>query len=165
MAYEGEKLDSCGILDVDLTKIAVVAVSGSGPNVCGHLILFAPSHGGMYFHVAGINAYPRYMTQTGFQRYLRENSKRELRRRYLALPDPDGAYRRLEGLLARTWLWGLIPHNCVAFVEDVISAGGGGWSSYSNCPAVATADTIEQRVRSFMGSLEGEISRLYGVPR
>lgn len=39
MAYEGELLNECGTLHVDLSKIAVVAVSGSGPNVCGHLIV------------------------------------------------------------------------------------------------------------------------------
>jgi hypothetical protein len=165
MAYQGEFLDACGTINVDLGKIAVVAVSGSGPNVCGHLLLYSPSRGGYYFHVASINDYPRYMSETGFRQYLRENGKKELRRIYLALPNPQNALIRLEQLISETWLWVLVPHNCVAFVEDVLEAGGAEWSSYSNCPALATADTVSERAGRFMYELEGEIYRLYGAPR
>jgi hypothetical protein len=95
---------------------------------------------------------------------LHENGKSEIRRRFLSLPDPNGAVNFLEGVMSRTWLWGVLPHNCVAFVEDVIQAGGGTWSSYSNCPAVATADTVEERANRFMNTMENEIYQLYGVP-
>ena len=40
MSYDGETLDACGIIELDLSKAYVVAVSGDGPNVCGHLLLF-----------------------------------------------------------------------------------------------------------------------------
>lgn len=60
--------------------------------------------------------------------------------------------------------WGVLPHNCVAFCESVMAAGGGTWSSHSNCPTVATADTVQERARSFRGTLENEIYQLYGVP-
>jgi hypothetical protein len=33
MAYEGDELNECGNFRLDFSKIAVVAVSGSGPNV------------------------------------------------------------------------------------------------------------------------------------
>jgi len=46
----------------------------------------------------------------------------------------------------------------------VIHAGGGEWSSYSNCPTVATQDSIGEQATRFFGQLEGEIYRLYGVP-
>ena len=165
MPYEGDDLNACGVLNIDCSKIAVVAVSGSGPNFCGHLILGTGSGGtDLYFHVAGINTYPKYMSATNFVRYLRENGKTEIRRRLLSLPNPNGAITFLEGALSRTWLWGVLPHNCVAFVEDVIHAGGGTWSSYSNCPAVATADTIEERANRFMNTMENDIYQLYGVP-
>jgi len=156
MAYEGDDLNACGVLNIDLSKIAVVAVTGSGPNICGHLIL--GTGGDLYFHVAGWNTYPKYMTASNLTRYLKENGKTEIRRRHMTLPDPNGALSYLEGLLSKTWQWGILPHNCVAFVEDVIAAGGGSWSSASNCPAVATADTIEERARRFMIDMDNAVS-------
>ena len=166
MAYEGDDLNACGVLNIDCSNIAVVAVTGSGPNVCGHLILGTGRGGGdLYFHVAGIHTTPKYMTPSNFARYLKENGKSEIRRRLLSLPDPNGAVTYLEGLLSENWTWGVLPHNCVAFVEDVIQAGGGTWSSYSNCPALATADTVEERANRFMNTVENEIYQLYGVPR
>lgn len=166
MAYDGEILDQCGLLDIDCSRVAVVAVSGSGPNVCGHLLLGTNASGNtLYFHVAVVRGQPKYMTASGFSRYLKENGKSEIRRRHLALPDPSAATVYLEDLLANTWTWGALPNNCVAFVEEVIHAGGGEWSSYSNCPSVATQDTIGERATRFLNQLENEIYQLYGVPR
>jgi hypothetical protein len=165
MSYAGEVLDACGVIDIDCSTVAVVAVSGDGPNVCGHLLLYTGRRGGYYFHVAEFRGHPRYMSEAGYQRYLRESGKTELRRRYLSLPDPQGALMYLEGLMAGTWTWLVLPNNCVAFVEEVIKAGGGTWSSYSNCPDLATQDTISERAQRFLNTLENEIYRLYGVPR
>ena len=165
MAYHGEVLDQCGLIEIDCSKIAVVAVSGDGPNICGHLLLYTPNRGGYYFHVAEFHGYPRYMSESGYRRYLREAGKTELRRRYLSLPNAVGALLYLEGLMANTWTWGGIPNNCVSFVEEVIRAGGGTWSSYSNCPDVATQDTISGRIQRFLGQMESEIYQLYGLPR
>jgi hypothetical protein len=92
MAYHGEILDKCGLVDIDCSNVAVVAVSGDGPNVCGHLLLHTgPNRGGLYFHVAEFHGRPRYMNESGYGRYLREAGKTELRRRYLSLPNPRGA--------------------------------------------------------------------------
>lgn len=33
MSYDGELMDSCGGIDLDLSRAYVVAVSGSGPNL------------------------------------------------------------------------------------------------------------------------------------
>jgi hypothetical protein len=66
--------------------------------------------------------------------------------------------------MAKKWTWAILPNNCVAFVEEVIKAGGGKWSSYSNCPDIATQDTISVRIQRFMGTLESEIYKLYGAP-
>jgi hypothetical protein len=105
------------------------------------------------------------MSESGYRRYLRDVGKTEIRRRYLSLPDPQGALLHLEGLMANKWTWLVLPNNCVAFVEEVIKAGGGTWSSYSNCPAIATQDTLEERAGRFFQQLENEIYHLYGVPR
>lgn len=164
MSYAGEILDQCGLIDIDLSKVTVVAVSGDGPNVCGHLLLYGGHiRGGYYFHVAEIRGYPHYMSESGYGRYLKETGKTEIRRRSLSLPNPQNALLYLENLMANKWTWGGIPNNCVAFVEEVIAAGGGRWSSYSNCPVIATQDTISQRIELFLVQLEHEIYRQYGV--
>jgi hypothetical protein len=171
MSYEGEILDSCGILDLDFSRVHVIAVSGSGPNFCGHLLLHVDSHGGYYFHVAtgdqalGLRGYPRYMNEQGYKRYLKENGKTELKRLPLTLPNPTGALLHMEELLSKRWTWGVLPNNCVAFVEEIIAAGGGAWASASNCPTVATAPTLSHRVQEFIMRVESEIYRQYGVPR
>jgi hypothetical protein len=70
---------------------------------------------------------------------------------------------KLEELLSKSWLWGVLPNNCVAFVEEVIAAGGGTWSSGSNCPAIAVADSSD--VGRLFKMLEASIYYTYGVPR
>ena len=150
MAYEGEQLNACGIVRVDFNEAFAVAVSGSGPNVCGHLLFFTPASGGYYFHVAGeLRGYPRYMDEAGYKRYLRENNKTELKRVRVDLPNPDGATLFIEDTLAEKWTWLVLPHNCVTFVEGVISAGGGNWSSGSNCPRLATTATVAEQTQQF----------------
>jgi len=168
MDYTGKILNACGLIGIDCSMIAVVAVSGDGPNICGHLLIRTDgSGGGKYFHVSDPSGhgYPRYMSESGYRRYLQEAGKTELRRRYLSLPDPQGSLLYIEGLMANKWTWGLIPNNCVAFVEEIIKAGGGTWGSYSNCPNIATLETIPRIIQHFLVQLEGEIYRLYGAPR
>ena len=165
MAYTGEVLNACGLFEIDFTDTHLVAVGGEGPNVCGDLLVYAGNRGGYYFHVAELNSYPRYLSESGYRRYLRESGKAELRRRRVELPNPNGALLYLEGLLANTWLWLVLPNNCVAFVEEVVRAGGGSWGSYSNCPAVATAPTVSERLQNFYNWMESGIHGLYGVPR
>jgi hypothetical protein len=174
MPYEGEILSECGLIQIDFSTASVVAVSGAGPNICGHLLLYAGNRGGYYFHVTGdpnagglkkMLGYPRYMSETGFRRYLRETGKIVLKRRKIELPDPDGAMSYIEGVLAEQWAWAVLPHNCVAFVENIIKAGGGDWGSYSNCPALATANTVSDRLQSFYSWMESGIFNIYGVPR
>jgi hypothetical protein len=92
MAYDGEFLNQSGVLDIDPSTVAVVAVSGSGPNFCGHLLIATGKPGkALYFHVALVSGYPKYMTEAGYRRYLRDNGKSEIRRRSLSLPNPNGA--------------------------------------------------------------------------
>jgi hypothetical protein len=165
MEYNAVLLNQYGALSIDCSNIAVVAVSGDSPNICGHLLLHILGRGGgHYFHVSEFRLRPKYMNESGYRRYLHEAGKVEIRRRYLSLPNPSGALHYLDNLVANKWMWLVLPNNCVAFVEEVIRAGGGTWSSYSNCPDVATSDTISQHIQRFLGQLESEIYRLYGVP-
>jgi hypothetical protein len=162
VAYEGEIMDRCGAINIDFSTTYIVAVSGDGPNVCGHLLLYAVGKDSdVYFHVAGLKTFPHYMDSDGYRRYLRETGKRELVRRQVDIPYPDRAYLEVERQLSEKWTWLVLPHNCVAFCEDVISAGGGDWGSYSNCPAVATLDAQLQQIYT---QLSSNIEDLYGVP-
>jgi hypothetical protein len=106
-------------------------VSGSGPNFCGHAILNA---GEYYFHVDGLNNFPLYMNSAGHRRYLKENEKRELRRTYVPLSNPQGAQRKLEALSAKRWQWLVLPHNCASYIEEIFEAGGSRLHNLLNCP-------------------------------
>lgn len=136
MAYEGDRLLFCPMVPFNFDDTHAVVVSGSWPNFCGHLILNVEGRGGRYLHVAGVRTYPRIMSKAGYDRYLRENKKRELRRYKVTITDPDAAMRKIDDLLAATWMWGILPHNCASFVEEVVEAGGGSEGLYSNCPAL-----------------------------
>jgi hypothetical protein len=171
MPYEGDLLNQCGLIQTDFSTSFIVAVSGDGPNICGHLLIYA-SKSGCYFHAVGdpdssgigkMRGYPRYLLDSGYRRYLQETGKTELRRLKVTIPNPRGAALYLERLMSEPWTWGVLPNNCVAFVEEVIRAGGGSWGSYSNCPTIATADTLTVRIASFLSGLEGSIYSAYGM--
>jgi hypothetical protein len=80
------------------------------------------------------------MNQNGFERYLKETKKAVIKRRKVKLPKPNDALLYIEQELSEKWTWGVLPHNCVTFVEGIIKAGGGDWSSWTNCPALAKQD-------------------------
>lgn len=165
MSYNGEVLNASGLINIDLSMIEVIAVSGAGPNICGHLLMRSRGRGGFYFHIADIYTYPHYMDEDGFRRYLREAGKTVLRRLPISLPSPSAAETYLNELMAKKWAWGAVPNNCVSFVEDVIAAGGGTWASVSNCPSVATAQSLQSRVVNFLNVVEAHIYHAAGVPR
>ena len=140
MAYEGGVMLACPATAFDFTKSYAVVVSGDGPNFCGHLILNVGGIGGMYFHVTGVRTFPRQMTEDGYRRYLKENGKKELKRFSVTMSNPMKAMLKIEELLSVTWTWGILPHNCASFVEDVVQAGGSTAGLYSNCPALEKFD-------------------------
>ena len=139
MGYEGEVLTYTPS-NLDFSVVYAVIVSGTFPNPCGHALLFVPSvyaissSDGSYFQVAGANGFPRIMSGKGYNRYLRENRKSEITRYAISLPDPDGAVNHLVELMQKQWRWLVLPHNCAAFVEDVVRAGGSTAGLYTNCP-------------------------------
>lgn len=54
-----------------------------------------------YFHVAGSNDLPKFMSESGCKRYLTETGKKEIRRWIVPLPNPAGAHQKLGELLAK----------------------------------------------------------------
>ena len=134
MAFEGDVLTSCGLIQFNFSVSYAVVVSGVKFNPCGHLILNTGGLCGFYCHIAERKGYPRYMDESGYRRYLSENGKHEIRRQYVPLKEPDKAYAKVEELLSKSWSWWVLPHNCVSFVEEVLQAGGTTAGLYSNCP-------------------------------
>jgi len=130
--YVGDVMLHCVISPSDFKHCCAVIVTGDPGNPCGHSLLH--TGGGWYFHVAGGHTVPKFMSEGGYQRYLQENGKQEIRRWPIKLPDPHGAHRKMEELLARQWLWLALPQNCVSFVEEIVRAGGSKAGMYFNCP-------------------------------
>jgi hypothetical protein len=156
MAYEGEELNYCPPKMFDFTKAFAVVVSGASFNPYGHMLLNTGGRIGMYFQVAGVNTRPLFMNETGYQRYLSETKKIELKRFSVFIPHPEASQLKLEQILNRNWHWGAVVNNCETLVEDIIVAGGGpkvhrgvfslptksGWSAWNcgaqSCPSHAS---------------------------
>jgi hypothetical protein len=132
--YLGEIMHQCPIKPFDFKMTRAVIVSGVPGNFCGHCILH--TGGGWYFHVDGGYNRPWFIREEGYMRYLKENGKHEIRRWIIHIPNPAGAHAKLEELLTKQWLWGILIHNCASFVEEVVKAGGSNAGMYFNCPSV-----------------------------
>lgn len=130
--YIGDVMLHCVIRPNDFKHTQAIIVSGDGWNVCGHALLHVGP--GWFFHVAGLHDRPRFMRNEGYQRYLRENDKREIRRTMVHIPDIFGAHRKLLDLVSRQWLWLMLPNNCATFLEQIVQAGGSRAGIYFNCP-------------------------------
>lgn len=131
--YTGDIMQQCFLQPFDFKRAFVVVVSGASWNPCGHTLL--NTGGGWYFHAAERKGNPRFMRERDYQRYLKEHQKRELRRIFVPVPDPEGAHFKLQELLAKQWSWFMLPNNCASFVEDVVQAGGSNAGLYFNCPS------------------------------
>ncbi|TFW34211.1 hypothetical protein [Massilia horti] len=131
--YDGDEMHQCPIKPFDFHHCYAVVVSGDGINLGGHVLLHTGS--GWYFHVAGRKHRPRFLREEGYMNYLRKSGKHEIRRWMIQIPNPAGAHAKLEELLTKQWRWLVLPNNCVAFVEEVVKAGGSSAGMYFNCPA------------------------------
>jgi hypothetical protein len=74
------------------------------------------------------------MLANNFSRYMQDEGKTELMRKFIDIPNPAGADAKLNELAAKTWTWWVLPHNCASFVEEVVQAGGNRSGLWSNCP-------------------------------
>jgi hypothetical protein len=162
MPYEGELLNACP-RDIDFSLTQAVVVSGASWNPCGHMILCAGnnSYTSWYFHVAGtgvreafgIYAYPKFMREEGYNLYLKENQKREIRRLNAQITSASGAYSKLMLLMAEKWFWKVLPDNCATFATEIIRAGGGDLSVVLNCPDQEVIRKIGQEVNDGLSRL------------
>jgi hypothetical protein len=106
------------------TTYAVI-VSGAKLNPYGHMLLNTGGPGGTYFQVSDIYGVPRFMNEGQFQRYLKENHKTIVTVMPIDIPQPEKAQLKVEQLLSRNWVWGVVVHNCESLVEEIVMAGGG----------------------------------------
>jgi hypothetical protein len=125
MAYEGETLTYCPKDMFDFDKAYAVVVSGAKFNPYGHMLLNTGGEGGNYFQVSDVYGVPRYMNEEQFQRYLSENNKFIVTVMRQEVPYPEKAQAKLEEILSRKWVWGVVVHNCETMVEEILVAGGG----------------------------------------
>lgn len=125
MAYEGELMTSCPAQVFDFRRAYAVIVSGARLNPYGHMLLNTGGKGGRYFQVSDKYGNPRMMNEEQFQRYLRENDKTIVTVMRVVIPHPEKSQAKLEELLSKKWIWGVIINNCESMVEEIVMAGGG----------------------------------------
>lgn len=124
---------------IDFSKASLVLVTGTPPNSCGHVLLYAGN--GHYFHFNGpsIFDYPKYLSENEYRSFLRSENKQELLRRKANISFPDKAAFRLLQLLNGKWLTFLVSHNCASFAGEILRAGGDRHSIPDHCPAMDMA--------------------------
>ena len=133
--YEGAPMFVSPLELSDFQHVCAVIVTGDKLNPCGHTLLHVGESWSWYIHVAGgVYKLPKFIPQSHYMRYLKENGKREIRRWDIKLPNPKGARDKLHELIDKPWFWGVIAHNCTSFAEEVVRAGGSEAGQYFNCP-------------------------------
>ncbi|TFW27941.1 hypothetical protein [Massilia horti] len=132
--YEGAAMLVCPLELSDFQHVCAVIVSGHKVNPCGHTLLHIGKSWSWYVHISGPYNLPKFMPQSNYMRYLKENGKREIRRSPIKLPNPKGAHEKLHELIEKPWIWGAVVHNCTSFEEEVVRAGGSNAGQYFNCP-------------------------------
>lgn len=132
--YVGEMMLTNPLRTSDFLHTCAVIVSGDPGNPCGHALLHVGDF--WYFHVAGRNDVPKHMHEAGYRRYLKENSKREIRRWIVQIPNPEAAHQKLLEVVSKRWPWYVLYNNCVSFVEVILEAGGSKAGMYLNCPTL-----------------------------
>lgn len=123
----------------------LVLVTGDTP--CGHMLLYVGGGLGNYFHFNGpsIFDYPHYMAGEGeYKRYLRENKKDEVYRKFIDISHPKEAEFELRCLMQNKWRTRLLFHNCASFAKMVIHAGGAFWEMRENCPVFGVYGKLRQ---------------------
>lgn len=134
--WAGKNLEAHEFPKLDWSQAAFVVISGSSTNPCGHALLYVGGGFGHYFHVPGIPRWydrPFYISGSEFRTYLSRAGKKEVGRKALGIPCPEAAEKRLKELMGRRWTYGILPQNCVSFIQQVAQAGGNFWN-FSNCP-------------------------------
>jgi hypothetical protein len=105
----------------------LVIVSGSGPNVFGHMLLCFDTIKGFYVHVhrAGKHKPNVICGADAFQYYLKKENKTVLDIIEINdMTDKNAAREKLKKRLMNKYFWGAATHNCAEFAATIVQAGG-----------------------------------------
>jgi len=85
MAFDGAPIKTLSGLQLTHSSCELLIVSGSGPNLAGHMLMELPARPGgtrSIVHIGGVSDYPCWMAAADFSRYLRaiSNLMRNVRR-------------------------------------------------------------------------------------
>lgn len=182
MAFDGAPITSLSSLRLTHASCELLIVSGSGPNLAGHMLMELPAEPAgtvSIFHIGAVYDFPYWMKSADFGRYLRENKKKELGRKSITLTKPADARAWLATAITKKWPWGGIVNNCVSFCEDYIAAGGSKWSMRTNMPSLFNTQRPDEAIgnwvsdtyrraesgfASVLSQAEAEIRRRYRLP-
>lgn len=146
MSFDGKEFRNTPLpRTMDWRRTYLVLVTGTMPNTCGHIILYVGGGFGHYFHFNGPSPieYPRYMSGQGeYQRFLKEQGKRELLRKHVGIPFQFKAAAKLYELMNGKWATLLVDHNCATFAGQVIRAGGNQITIPEQCPVLQMLDLV-----------------------
>jgi hypothetical protein len=132
--YSGEVYPKCPF-ELRFSDPGVTFVVGGNANIFGHAMFrLGPEIG--FIHVDQIYAYPKILPASSLPRYLREHGKKVFRQESIRLPYPAKALAHIEKIRCEKWHWFGIPHNCVAFCEEILQVGGAKWEQISNLPEI-----------------------------
>lgn len=145
--------------NLDFSRAALVLVTGTMPNTCGHILLYVGGSTGHYFHFNGPSLfdYPKYLTEPEYRAFLRAEGKTELMRRRAEIRHSDRAATKLHELMNGKWLSFLISHNCASFAGEVLRAGGNFYTIPDHCPVMDLAS------EAFWDRIFGPIRRKLGT--
>ncbi|MFN7001418.1 MAG: hypothetical protein ACK4ST_15550 [Elioraea tepidiphila] len=171
MAFDGAPITTLSGLRLTHRSCDLLIVSGSGPNLAGHMLMELPAEPGgtrSVFHIAAVHDYPYWMAASEFPRYLKENGKTLLGRKTVPLPKPAEAEAYLAAAIGKKWFWGLVYNNCVSFCEEYIAAGGSTWSMRTNLPALYDTTRPDDYIGNWLSDVyrraDNEVRRIYGFP-
>lgn len=129
--FEGHTTLERSIPEFEPYSVEVVQVNGSYP--FGHVLLLINRQ--FFFHVTGLNEYPKFLTSQGWKQYVQENGKQIVKIEAVEVPHPNRMINELKKLMSEPWNF-RTNHNCVNFVQEVLAAGGAKWELITGIPTI-----------------------------
>ena len=137
VTFEGYSVLEHSIPMIDPLFFEVIHVNGNYP--FGHVLLGINRQ--FFFHVSGVNSYPKFLTSLGWQQYVEENGKRIFKVERVAVPYPEKMIVKLKETMSKPWDF-KTNHNCTHFVQEILAAGGAKWELITGIPIIGKNDVL-----------------------
>lgn len=114
-----------GIVEENLLldpQFRIVYVTGSGPNVYGHALIFLGRAG--FIHIDEVTGYPKHMTINQFNDYLTYYGKKILGIQKPPLDNINKSILKFMEMLHQKYEWYVVVHNCLTFCHQILEPGG-----------------------------------------